>query len=144
MGKATREAKRERNEELTAHATWLALQMPVLKFLARYTDGCSLYVPLPEGEWKPGFIYHKVARAILVPFTCDKDVTIPAGWRRIVILADKGKPVACTIGDPDSKGTANKYMLDVGEGMEIMLPGNRIAKLERSGPTWSVREPDGA
>lgn len=142
MGKATMKSKQERNEELRAHESWLSLQKPVLKFLAMYTDGCSLYVPLPEGEWTPGFVYHKVARSILVPFICAKDVTIPAGWRRIVILSDKGRPVACTIGDPDDKGTSNKYMLDLGEGLEIVLPGGTVAKLQRSGPTWSVKEPD--
>ena len=144
MGRATREAKRERNEELAAHEAWLALQAPVLKFLVRYTDGCSLFVPLPEGEWKPGFAYHKVARSVLVPFICDKEVVVPAGWRRIMLVSDKGRPCAVTLGDPDKKGVANKYMLDLGEGLEIVLPGNRAAKLERSGGTWSVREPDGA
>ncbi len=144
MGKATREAKGRRNEELRAHTAWLDLQAPVLKFLARYTDGCSLYVPLPEGEWTPGFVYHKVIRAILVPFVCDKEVVVPAGWRKIVVVADKGHPCAITIGDPDAKGVANRYMLDLGEGLEIVLPGNRVSKLERSGPTWRVCEPDEA
>lgn len=147
MGKATREAKRERNEELEAHATWLALQERLIKFLVAYTEGGLLYAPLPEGEWKAGFVYHKVEKVVSVPIICDKEVIIPAGWRRMVVLPDRakhGRPCACVPSDPDEKHSVNIYILDLGEGLEIVQPGGGIAKLVRDGGRWFVNEPEDA
>lgn len=143
MGKATREANKGRMEAIEQHVAWATLQDPIVRALATYSSGCRVYGPTPEGEWKPGFVYYPMTKAVLVPDVCDKQVVIPAGHRRVIAGPDHGKVIAVVLGDPNDEGIANRYMLELAEGLELTLPGGKIAKLvKQSTGGYALEEPD--
>jgi hypothetical protein len=129
VGKATREANKERMAEIEQHVAWTTLQDPIVRAMAAYTKGCHVYIPTPEGEWRPGFVYFKTCKAVLVPDICDEQVVVPAGYRRLVGVNDHGKLIVTVLGDPDSSGIANRYLIELTEGLEVTVPGGKIVKL---------------
>lgn len=132
MGRATRRANDRANPnrmaEVEQHVAWLILQGPLVEALKHYVGGCRVYSPDP-GEWRPGRVYHKIEKGVLVPDVVEEEITIPAGYRKIYLVKDHGRPMATTLGDPDERGIANNYMLELVEGFELVLPGGKQAKL---------------
>lgn len=130
-----------RRELIEQHKAWAALQQPFFAVLARYTHGCRLYGPPPGVPWSE-FVRVPATRMVLLPDICDGEVVIPAGWRRVVGVADHGKMLAAVFDDVDTGGTAHAYYLELGLGLEIVLPGGKVARLaKQEGGRFAIEEP---
>jgi hypothetical protein len=130
--------------EIEQHVAWATLQDPIVRTVADYAENCRVFAPTPEAEWKPGYVYYKVLRAVVLsPDICDAQVVIPAGYRKIIAVGDHGKVIAVMPREPGGRTIADSYYIELAEGLELVQPGGKVVKLERQQTGGYVfEEPD--